>query len=84
MKKITKYGLSALCSSLAAITAANAGELSIKGAGTMTYTTIDNAVTGNPFGMSTNLTFDGAGELDGGQTFALSVAKDDKNVFFYC
>ena len=71
MKKITKYGLSALCGSLAAVSAAHAGDLSVAGAGTMTYTSVSNAVTGNPFGMSTNITFTGSGELDGGQTFAL-------------
>jgi len=81
MKKITKYGLSALCGSLAAVSAAHAGELSVAGAGTMTYTSVSNAVTGNPFGMSTNITFTGSGELDGGQTFAVSMANDDKSVY---
>jgi hypothetical protein len=37
MNKLTKVGLSALCGSLASISAANAGELSVTGGVDMTW-----------------------------------------------
>jgi hypothetical protein len=50
MKNIYKYGLSALCGSLATISAANAGSMTIAGGATTTHTVVDG-VTGNPLGM---------------------------------
>jgi hypothetical protein len=78
MNKITKVGLSALCGSLAAISAANAGSLDVTGSATATWTNLGGQVTGNPIGMNTGLTFTGNGELDGGQTFSLTIAQTDK------
>ncbi len=63
MNKLTKIGATALCGSLAAVSA-NAGEMAVTGGATMTHTTIEGAVTGNPLGMATGLTFEGSGELD--------------------
>jgi outer membrane protein OmpU len=77
LTKITKVGCSALCGSLAVISTANAGELSITGGAEMTYMSKGAATTGNPIGMASAVTFSGSGELDNGWTFALSIAELD-------
>ena len=77
MNKLTKVGCSALCGSLAAISAANAGDLSVTGGAELTYVSIGAETTGNPFGMASAVTFKGAGELDNGWTFALTIAEGD-------
>jgi hypothetical protein len=74
MNKMTKLGVSALCGSLAAISAANAGELTVTGGVDMSWVSLENETTGNPIGMGSNLTFKGSGELDNGTTIALTVA----------
>jgi len=74
MNKMTKIGVSALCGSLAAISAANAGDLSVTGGVDMSWVSLDKQNTGNPIGMGSNLTFSGSGELDNGWNVALSVA----------
>ena len=62
MKKI---GLTALAGSLVAFSA-NAAEMSVSGATMLTYTSEDSTeVTGNPFGMKTNLSFTASGEVNG-------------------
>ena len=73
MKKITKIGLSALCGSLASVSAANAGTLDVTGSAEATWSNL-GGVTGNPIGMNSGLTFTGNGELDGGQTFSVAIA----------
>jgi len=78
MNKITKIGLSALCGSLASIATANAGELDVTGTAELSWTQRGGEVTGNPLGMNTGLTFKGSGELDGGQTFSVTMAHTDK------
>ena len=82
MKKISKLklGLSALCGSLAAVSAAKAGEMTVTGNAHLTYTNT-NGVTGQPLGMKTNLSFVGNGELDGGQTFSVTIAHTDQNAW---
>jgi hypothetical protein len=77
MNKLTKVGCSALCGSLAAISAANAGDLSVTGGADVTYFSHGGAVTGNPFGMASAVTFKGAGELDNGWNFEFVVAEGD-------
>ena len=74
MNKLTKVGCSALCGSLASIVAANAGDMTVTGGVDMTWMSTENAVTGNPIGIGSNLTFKGSGELDNGWTFDLTVA----------
>ena len=74
MNKLTKVGCSALCGSLAAISAANAGDLTVTGGIDMSWISKDSDVTGNPIGMGSNLTFKGSGELDNGWKFDLTVA----------
>ena len=69
MNKLTKVGLSALCGSLAAVSAAKAGDMTVTGGADMSYVTGANYVTGNPIGMGSNLTFKGSGELDNGWSF---------------
>ena len=70
MNKLTKVGCSALCGSLAAITAANAGDLAVTGGIHVTYMS-DGNTTGNPIGMASAVTFSGTGELDNGWTYGL-------------
>jgi len=81
MNKLTKVGFSALCGSLAAISSANAGDMTVTGGADLTWMSIDNGVTGNPIGMGSNLTFKGSGELDNGWTFDLTVANGNANAF---
>jgi outer membrane protein OmpU len=65
MNNFKKVGLTALAGSLAAISA-NAAEMTVSGATLLTYTTEDTSeVTGNPFGMKTNLGFTASGEVNG-------------------
>jgi len=80
MNKLKVIGASALCGSLAAISA-HAGEMTVAGGATATYTTKENAVTGQPLGMATNLTFKGSGELENGNTFTVNIAHDDQNTW---
>ena len=81
MNKLTKVGCSALCGSLAAISAANAGDMTVTGGVDMTWTSLDGGVTGNPIGMGSNLTFKGSGELDNGWKFDLSIANTNGNAY---
>jgi len=79
MNKLNKIGVSALCGSLAAISAANAGDLTASGGANLTWLSEEGAVTGNPIGMASNVTFAGSGELDNGWGVALSIAHTDGN-----
>jgi len=81
MNKLTKIGASALCGSLAAISSANAGDLSVTGGVDMTWISMEDEVTGNPLGIGSNLTFSGSGELDNGWTVDLSVAHKNANAY---
>ena len=74
MNKLTKVGCSALCGSLAAVSAAHAGEMTVTGGVDMSWMSFDDTTTGNPIGIGSNLTFTGAGELDNGWTFGVTVA----------
>jgi outer membrane protein OmpU len=81
MNKVTKLGVSALCGSLAAVSAANAGDMTVTGGVDMSWLSLDSATTGNPIGMGSNLTFSGSGELDNGWSVALSVAMKNQDVY---
>ena len=81
MNKLTKVGLSALCGSLAAVSSANAGELTVTGGVDMSWLTKQDDTTGNPIGIGSNLTFSGSGELDNGWNVALSVAMDNQDAY---
>jgi len=83
MKKhrLTKIGVSALCGSLAAIASAQAGEMSVSGGATATWTKGSQQTTGNPIGMNSGLTFKGTGELDNGTTVAYTLTHADKAAY---
>jgi len=81
MNKLTKLGVSALCGSLAAISAANAGDMTVTGGVDMSWISKDDATTGNPIGMGSNLTFSGSGEMDNGWNVALSVAMTNNDAY---
>jgi hypothetical protein len=77
MNKLSKLGASALCGSLAAISAANAGDLTATGGAALTYMSQEDATNGNPIGMASAVTFKGDGELDNGWGVAMSIAGTD-------
>jgi len=81
MNKLTKIGASALCGSLAVMSAANAGELNVTGGVDMSWISLDDETVGNPIGIGSNLTFAGSGELDNGWTVALSVADGNQSAY---
>jgi len=74
MNKTTKLGVSALCGSLAAVSAANAGDLTVTGGVDMTWISLPKTQVGNPIGIGSNFTLKGDGEMDNGWTVALSIA----------
>ena len=76
MDNLKKVGLTALAGSLAAVSA-NAAEMSVSGATLLTYTTEDTTeVTGNPFGMKTNLAFTASGDVNGMTVSYFQASKD--------
>ena len=76
MNNFKKVGLTALAGSLAAISA-NAAEMSVNGATVLTYTSEDGSeVTGNPFGMKTNIGFTASGEVNGYTVSYMQTAAD--------
>jgi len=81
MNKLSKISLTALCGSLATLTAVKAGEMTIAGGMTMTATKKGGTETGNPLGMASNLTFTGSGELDGGQKVDLTISHTDQDAY---
>jgi len=81
MNKLTKIGVSALCGSLASVSAANAGTMEVLGGATATWSSNEGTVTGNPIGMNSALTFKGTGELDNGTTFTLTVTGADQMAY---
>ena len=81
MNKLTKVGFSALCGSLAAISSANAGDMTVTGGVDMSWISLQNDNTGNPIGMGSNLTFKGSGELDNGWAFDYTVANLNGNAY---
>ena len=65
MDNLKKVGLTALAGSLAAVSA-NAAEMTVSGATVLTYTSEDTTeVTGNPYGMKTNIGFTASGDVNG-------------------
>jgi len=81
MNKLTKVGLSALCGSLASVSAVNAGTMEVLGGATATWSSNTGQVTGNPIGMNSAVTFKGSGELDNGTTFTLTVTGADQAAY---
>jgi outer membrane protein OmpU len=81
MNKLTKIGASALCGSLAAVSAANAGDLTVSGGADLTWVSQEKAVVGQPIGMGSNYTFKGSGELENGWTVDLSIAQANAGAY---
>jgi len=81
MNKLTKIGVSALCGSLAAVSTAYAGALSVAGGATATWSNNESETTGNPIGMNSGMTFTGTGELDNGTTFTLTITGADQSAY---
>jgi len=81
MNKLTKIGVSALCGSLAAVSAANAGDMTASGTVDMSWFSTDKANIGNPIGMGSNVSFTGTGEMENGWTVKFAV--DAKNTLAY-
>ena len=81
MNKLSKLGVSALCGSLAAISAANAGDLTATGGATVTWLSEEGATTGNPIGMASAVSFSGSGELDNGWAVKLSILGNDAGAY---
>ena len=79
MNKLNKIGISALCGSLAGISAASAGDLTASGGVALTWISQDDVVVGNPIGMASNISFAGSGELDNGWGVTLNIAHTDGN-----
>jgi outer membrane protein OmpU len=76
MNNIKKVGLTALAGSLAAVSA-NAAEMTVSGATLLTYTSEDSSeVTGNNYGMKTNLGFTASGEVNGYTVSYMQTSKD--------
>jgi outer membrane protein OmpU len=76
MNNFKKIGLTALAGSLAAISA-QAAEMSVNGATVLTYTSGDSTeVTGNPFGMKTNIGFTASGQVNGYTVSYMQTTKD--------
>ena len=81
MNKLTKVGCSALCGSLAAVSAATAGDLAVTGGAHVTFMTKGGEVTGNPFGMASAVSFAGSGELDNGWSYGLAIDMTDGDAY---
>mgnify|MGYP001992003815 CR=1 FL=1 len=81
MNKLTKLGVSALCGSLAAVSAANAGDMTVTGTVDLSWISLDDEATGNPIGMGSNVSFAGSGEMDNG--WGVKLAIDAKNTLAY-
>jgi len=81
MNKLSKLGVSALCGSLAAISAAHAGEMTVSGGVDMTYMSKHDDVTGNPIGIGSDFGFAGSGELDNGWSVALAITHTNAGAY---
>ena len=78
--KLTKIGVSALCGSLAAVSA-QAGEMTVSGSATATWIQASQGTNGNPIGMNSGLTFKGTGELDNGTAVTYVLTHADKAAY---
>jgi outer membrane protein OmpU len=81
MNKLTKIGASALCGSLAGISAANAGDLTVSGGADLSWVSQEKAVVGQPIGLGSNYTFSGSGELENGWNVKLNIQIANGNAY---
>ena len=78
MNNLKKVGLTALATSLVA-TASYAGELSVSGSASLTYTGLDTNSDVNPWAMGDSVKFNGSGDLDNGMTVSVYYELDGGN-----
>ena len=72
MNNLKKIGITALAGTLASVSAAQAGSMSVSGTAELSYVQKDSTeMTGNPIGMGKDITFNGSGELDNGWTVSV-------------
>jgi len=72
MDGLKKIGITALAGTLASVSAAQAGSMSVSGTAELSYVQKDSTeMTGNPIGMGKDITFNGSGELDNGWTVSV-------------
>ena len=72
MDNLRKIGVTALAGTLASVSAAQAGSMSVSGSAELSYVQKDSTeMTGNPIGMGKDITFNGSGELDNGWTVSV-------------
>ena len=72
MNGLKKIGITALAGTLASVSAAQAGSMSVSGTAELSYVQKDSKeMTGNPLGMGKDITFKGSGELDNGWTVSV-------------
>ena len=76
MNTFKKVGLTALGSTLIAVSSAMAGTVTVTGSAGITLEHSDNDDEGNSFSMTDQVVFDGSGELDNGMTISLSLQLD--------
>jgi len=70
MNNLKKVGLTALATTLVS-TASVAGELSVSGGATLSYTGLSTAFGTNPWAMANSVKFNGGGDLDNGMTVSV-------------
>jgi len=75
---IKKIGLTALAGALVSVSA-NAAELSVTGAASLTFTGVEQENTGNGWSMNDQVTFTGSAEMDNGWTVSTSMRIDESD-----
>jgi outer membrane protein OmpU len=70
MNKLTKVGLTALATTLVS-SASFAGEMSVSGSASLSYTGLSSASGTNPWAMGDSIKFNGGGDLDNGMTVSV-------------
>ena len=78
MNKLKKVGLTALATTLVT-SAAYAGELSVSGSATLSYTGRDSNSDVNPWSMGDSVNFTGSGDLDNGMDVTVKYELDGGN-----
>jgi len=78
MNKLKKIGLTALAGTLASVTAAQAGAVSVNGTAEVSWVNLpEHKVTGQQLGTKKNISFSGSGEFANGWTFGIFHSMND-------
>ena len=78
MNNLKKVGLTALATTLVS-TASVAGEMSVSGSASLSYTGLSTASATNPWAMGDSIKFNGGGDLDNGMTVSVYYELDGGN-----